>query len=121
MKIKNKNSKVEVKFMAVLTLTFALLAGAVNMSAQIVKKDKGIDITPDAGGRLVRPTIPVTPDVPNLPSELVNGVRIFRLTPMVFQHQLSTFPKQFAEVWGYNGSIPVRPRLLTKANAFVLL
>ncbi len=28
------------------------------------------------------------------------------MTASVFQHQLSTFPKKFAEVWGYNNSIP---------------
>ncbi len=106
MKIKNENSNILVRFMAAVTLTFVFLAGAANMSAQIVKKDKGVDIIPDAGGRLVRSTVPVTPDVPDLPSELVDGVRIFRLTASVFQHQLETFPKQTAEVWGYNNSIP---------------
>lgn len=54
----------------------------------------------------VAPTMPVTPDVADLPSQVVNGVREFRVTASVFQQQLATFPFQKAEVWGYNGSTP---------------
>jgi FtsP/CotA-like multicopper oxidase with cupredoxin domain len=90
-------------------LAVLMLIGAtsvINVTAQTSKTEKDDVPVAEAGGRLVRPTIPVTPDVPNLPSELVDGVRIFRLTASVFQHQLETFPKQTAEVWGYNNSIP---------------
>ena len=92
------------RFTAAAALISAIFAGVVNTSAQIIDK-KNVN-RPEVGGRLVRSTIPVTPDVPNLPSELVDGVRTFRLTASVFQHQLETFPKQSAEVWGYNNSIP---------------
>ncbi len=85
-------------------LIFISSVAVLNTTAQNVKKNR--DLVPDAGGRLVRPTIPVTPDVPDLPSELAGGVRTFRLTASVFQHKFETFPKQSAEVWGYNGSIP---------------
>ena len=49
---------------------------------------------------------PVTPDVGDLPSTLVDGVREFRVKAQVFQQQLETMPLQSAEVWGYNGSTP---------------
>ena len=54
----------------------------------------------------VTPTMPVTPDVVDLPSQVVNGAREFHVTASVFQQQLATFPFQKAEVWGYNGSTP---------------
>lgn len=57
-------------------------------------------------GRQVKPTLPITPDVPLLPSQIVNGAREFRVTAQVFQQQLETFPYQMAEVWGYNGTTP---------------
>lgn len=90
--------------MSVMILAFAVLVAAQSAAAQSVPKKRDREI--NAFGRLVHPTIPVTPDVPNLPSEVVNGVRVFRLRAHVFQQQLETFPKKFAEVWGYNGSTP---------------
>lgn len=54
----------------------------------------------------VAPTMPITPDVPDLPFTMVNGAREFHLTAQVFKQKLSTFPFQAAEVWGYNGSTP---------------
>jgi FtsP/CotA-like multicopper oxidase with cupredoxin domain len=54
----------------------------------------------------VTPTIPVSPDIAQLPSQVVNGAREFRVTASVFQQQLATFPFRMAEVWGYNGSTP---------------
>ena len=65
--------------------------------------------TEGGGSRGNNPTdvaVPVTPDVPNLPSTVVGGVREFRLRAHVFQQQLATFPYRTAEVWGYNGSTP---------------
>ncbi|MDQ6788186.1 MAG: multicopper oxidase domain-containing protein [Acidobacteriota bacterium] len=104
MKIKQFGFTLISRLMAVLTVAILISAAAHFASAQTKENKKGIEM--NAFGRLVRPTIPVTPDVPNLPSELVDGVRTFRLTTMVFQHKFETFPKQSAEVWGYNGSIP---------------
>ncbi len=51
-------------------------------------------------------TMPVTPDVPDLSSQVVAGAREFRVTASVFQQQLATFPFQKAEVWGFNRSTP---------------
>lgn len=59
---------------------------------------------PDRG--MVEPTIPITPDVPDLSSTLVGNVREFHLRAHVFKQQLETFPFKTAEVWGYNGSTP---------------
>lgn len=52
------------------------------------------------------PVLPVTPDVQNLSSMLVDGVREFRVRAHVFTQEIETFPYQTAEVWGYNGSTP---------------
>ena len=57
-------------------------------------------------GPFAAATIPVTPDVSDLPSTVVGGVREFRLRAHVFTQQLATFPVQTAEVWGYNGTTP---------------
>lgn len=62
------------------------------------------DVTGHRG--TLTPTMPVTPDVANLPSQVVDGVREFRVTASVFTQQLATFPFRTAEVWGYNGSTP---------------
>lgn len=51
-------------------------------------------------------SLPETPDVPLLESQIVDGVREFRVRAHVFQQQLATFPRRAAEVWGYNGSTP---------------
>ncbi len=95
--------RVSLKMLSVLMVLG--LVSVINLTAQTKTKTDDKQTIAARGG-IVRPTIPVTPDVPDLPSELVDGVRTFRLTTMVFQHQLSTFPKKFAEVWGYNNSIP---------------
>lgn len=52
------------------------------------------------------PTLPVTPDVQDLPSQMVNGAREFHVTASVFTQQLATFPVRTAQVWGYNNSTP---------------
>ena len=57
-------------------------------------------------GTMVAPVVPVTPDVADLPSAIVNGAREFHVTASVFQQQIATFPYKMAEVWGYNGSTP---------------
>jgi len=50
-------------------------------------------------------TLPVvTPDVPNLPFVVENGVKVFQLTAEPVQRQL--LPFKTMEVWGYNGSCP---------------
>jgi hypothetical protein len=46
----------------------------------------------------VAPTMPITPDVPDLPSTMVNGAREFHLTAQVFKQKLETFPLMTAEV-----------------------
>ena len=61
---------------------------------------------PTEGGGDRGPTIPVTPDVGDLPSQVVNGVRVFQLRAHVFTQQLAGFPVRTAQVWGYNGSTP---------------
>lgn len=58
---------------------------------------------PDA---TLAPTMPVTPEVTDLPSTMANGAREFHVTASVFEQQIATFPYKMAEVWGYNGSTP---------------
>lgn len=55
---------------------------------------------------LVEPTMPITPDVQDMPSTLIGNVREFHVRAHVFTQKISTFPFQTAEVWGYNGSTP---------------
>lgn len=52
------------------------------------------------------PTVPVTPDIADPPSQIVNGAREFHVTASVFKRQIATFPYKTAEVGGYNGSTP---------------
>jgi FtsP/CotA-like multicopper oxidase with cupredoxin domain len=49
--------------------------------------------------------VPVTPDVPNLASEVEGSTRRFDVTATVFIQQLATFPVQTAEVWGYEDNL----------------
>ncbi len=91
------------RLLSALVLTMTVVApGVLAQSAQGQDDDRH----GDGGGQMVRPTMPVTPDVPNLPSQIVNGAREFHVRAYVFQQQIETFPNQFAEVWGYNGSTP---------------
>jgi FtsP/CotA-like multicopper oxidase with cupredoxin domain len=46
----------------------------------------------------------VTPDVPDLPFEMDNGVKVFHLTAEPVKQEL--IPGQVANLWGYNGSAP---------------
>jgi len=45
-----------------------------------------------------------TPDVPNLPWTMDNGVKVFRLDPEVVKVQLIPGKEMYA--WGYSGSVP---------------
>jgi manganese oxidase len=45
-----------------------------------------------------------TPDVPNLPFELDNGVKVFHLTAEPVKQEI--FPGKILNLWGYNGSAP---------------
>lgn len=54
----------------------------------------------------VTPTTPITPDVGDLPSQIVNGAREFHVTASQFPQQLETFPVKTATVWGYDGVTP---------------
>lgn len=46
----------------------------------------------------------VTPDVPNLPYEVENGVKVFHLVAEPVKRQI--LPFKTVDVWGYNGSCP---------------
>ena len=46
----------------------------------------------------------LTPDVPNLPHELDNGVKVFHLVAEPVQQEI--FPGKILNLWGYNGSAP---------------
>ncbi len=48
----------------------------------------------------------VTPDVPNLPFTMDNGVKVFNLVAEPVKRQFVPF--KMADVWGYNGSCPGR-------------
>ncbi len=45
-----------------------------------------------------------TPDVPNLPFELDNGVKVFHLIAEPVKQEI--FPGKILNLWGYNGSAP---------------
>ncbi|MEO8050110.1 MAG: multicopper oxidase domain-containing protein [Acidobacteriota bacterium] len=54
---------------------------------------------------IVEPFFPlVTPDIPKLPYELVNGAKEFNLVAEVVQTSL--VPERPMTAWGYNGSVP---------------
>jgi manganese oxidase len=46
----------------------------------------------------------VTPDVPDLPFELDNGVKVFHLVAEPVKHEI--IPGKVVNLWGYNGSAP---------------
>ena len=46
----------------------------------------------------------VTPDVPDLPFELDNGVKVFHLVAEPVKQEI--FPGRVVDLWGYNGSAP---------------
>ena len=46
----------------------------------------------------------VTPDIPDLPYKMENGVKVFHLIAEPVQRQIVPF--KMMEVWGYNGSCP---------------
>jgi manganese oxidase len=46
----------------------------------------------------------VTPDVPDLPFELDNGVKVFHLVAEPVKHEI--IPGKVINLWGYNGSAP---------------
>ena len=55
------------------------------------------------GGRWQTASV-VTPDVPNLPFEMDNGVKVFNLIAEPVKQ--SILPGKIANLWGYNGSAP---------------
>ena len=50
------------------------------------------------------PSAVITPDVPNLPFELDNGVKVFHLVAEPVKQEI--FPGRVVDLWGYNGSAP---------------
>jgi len=46
----------------------------------------------------------VTPDVPNLPFEIDNGVKVFHLVAEPVKHEI--IPGKVVNLWGYNGGAP---------------
>ena len=46
----------------------------------------------------------VTPDIPNLPCQTIDGIKYFELTAEPIRREL--LPGLFINGWGYNGSIP---------------
>src|SRR5437763_12872578 len=50
------------------------------------------------------PVIVETPDVPNLPYSLENGVKVFHLVAEPVKRKI--VPYRTMDVWGYNGSCP---------------
>ena len=51
------------------------------------------------------PVWPTAPDIPELPSTMVDGSREFHVTAEVLQ-QLEPMPLRSANIWGYNGNTP---------------
>jgi FtsP/CotA-like multicopper oxidase with cupredoxin domain len=50
-------------------------------------------------------TVPViTTEVGDMPFEMDGDVKVFRLTASVFRQQIA--PQKWADVWGFNGSVP---------------
>jgi FtsP/CotA-like multicopper oxidase with cupredoxin domain len=46
----------------------------------------------------------ISPDVPDLPFEMDNGVKVFRLVAEPVKHEI--IPGKLVNLWGYNGSAP---------------
>jgi len=59
-----------------------------------------------ATGRVVPPTLPVTPSVRTLRGMRRGGTRTFHLTASQFTQQIANFPIKKVQVWGYNRSTP---------------
>ncbi len=83
-----------------------LSAGALTKAsrAQSAPQPTPIKKTPER--RAIHPKyLPVqTPDLPNLPHELDNGVKVFHLTAEPVKQEI--FPGKILNLWGYNGSAP---------------
>ncbi len=54
-------------------------------------------------GDTAGPTV-ITPDVPDLPYEMDDGVKVFKLTSEVVKRKIAPF--KTIDAWGYNGSCP---------------
>ncbi len=51
-----------------------------------------------------RPPLVYTPDIPNLPFSMENGVKVFHLVAEPVRREL--VPGRVMDVWGFNGSVP---------------
>lgn len=81
-----------------------LSAGALTKTSQAQSAPPPINKTPDR--RATNPKyLPVqTPDLPNLPPDLDNGVKVFHLIAEPVKQEV--FPGKILNLWGYNGCAP---------------
>jgi FtsP/CotA-like multicopper oxidase with cupredoxin domain len=83
-----------------------LSAGALAKASQAQSAPQPTSNNKTPGRRAIHPKyLPVqTPDVPNLPFELDNGVKVFHLVAEPVKQEI--FPGKILNLWGYNGSAP---------------
>ncbi|MGC1626638.1 MAG: copper oxidase [Candidatus Acidiferrales bacterium] len=81
-----------------------LSAGALTKASQAQSAQAPIN-KPQQRRAATQKYLPVrTPDVPNLPFELDNGVKVFHLIAEPVKQEI--FPGKILNLWGYNGSAP---------------
>ncbi|WP_211373611.1 multicopper oxidase family protein [Cellulomonas fimi] len=86
-------------------LVAAVVTGSVLTAGILTVPQLATDRSPQERGPRSAPVVPVTPDVPDLASELDGNTRRFEVTAREFTQQLATFPYQTAQVWGYDDDL----------------
>ncbi len=80
----------------------SFLQSALGLGAGLLASDKLVAQAAREPAALNTPVI--TTDIGDLPYELDNGVKVFKLTAEVVRRQIA--PNKTIDVWGYNGSAP---------------
>jgi FtsP/CotA-like multicopper oxidase with cupredoxin domain len=81
------------------------LSARMTAAASANPSDEAKHRHPIAGTPLAKASVPmVTPDVPDLPFDLVGGVKVFRLKAAPMKQKIAPF--KTIDVWSYNGSCP---------------
>jgi FtsP/CotA-like multicopper oxidase with cupredoxin domain len=90
----------------------AFSAAMVGLSTRLAAQESPIQPGPEHvvrsphhvhDGDTAGPTV-ITPDVPDLPYEMDDGVKVFKLTSEVVKRKIAPF--KTIDAWGYNGSCP---------------
>jgi manganese oxidase len=81
-----------------------LSAGALTKSSSAQSAPAPINKSPQRHAATQKYLPVQTPDIPNLPFELDNGVKVFHLVAEPVKQEI--FPGKILNLWGYNGSAP---------------